>query len=573
MRVDLEIVAEHFDNVVALPEKEWENYFSQVSNSYIVQEVKSLLKFARPKTDLLEKKITIQFELEVPDYQQGEKVGYFLILKKVGEGSFGKVFLAHDSKLDREVALKVTPLQGNEAQAMAHLDHEHIVQVFSEETFTDKNLRIICMQYIRGATLADHLRSGLKNYQKVLQIVSNLSRAMELAHSKNILHLDIKPENVLIDDKGKAYLTDFNISRLDNKKGGLIGGTVDYMSPEHNTAVYQADREAFAQLDERADVFSMGVLLRNLITSLPENSVPKGIRSAIQFIVNEATSTDVNQRTKSFTEFSTQMDDLKSYDETLQKLPADTFLDEATNRFPRTSLFLSILVPQIIGSIVNISYNSMQIVSKLNADQRDVFQTLLFVINPVVYGIASTIIIMKFVPVFVYLVKRENTPKNTFEEAIQLCISGPSFLAWVTTVSWASSAVLFPLLIHLFSPSLEPEIFFHFGISFLLSWLIAMTYSFLNAQYFLVRKIFPGVWNLSSLLSQNKQLNLNEIEARMKLFPFFAGAVPMVGALLLVMVGYEKDLLISFILMGMLGLAYALAATKKMSSVLYAFKK
>jgi Protein kinase domain len=152
-----------------------------------------------------------------------ERIGRFVIKERLGAGAFGTVYRAVDPVLEREVALKV-PQPGllanastaerflREARAAAKLRHPHIVTVF--ETGNDGGDYYIASQFIRGKSLADAIDEGGIDCRAAATIVADLADALECAHSQGIVHRDVKPANVMLDDKGQAYLMDFGLARI-----------------------------------------------------------------------------------------------------------------------------------------------------------------------------------------------------------------------------------------------------------------------------------------------------------------------------------------------------------------------
>lgn len=220
------------------------------------------------------------------DIHLTEETGGFAPKRLLGEGGFAKVYLAEDLSLGRTVALKVSLLKGREAKILALLDHDNIVKVHSVHDDEVNKLHIICMQYVDGVNLSDlieHL-AGFRIHPKmgrqiirflkgsatsalaqmdlqdfVLAIGIQMADALEFAHSKGILHLDVKPSNILLNREGRPFLTDFNVS-LDSRTGaGPTGGTVDYMPPEQVAAIESPDGNS--RVDRRTDIYSLGVVL------------------------------------------------------------------------------------------------------------------------------------------------------------------------------------------------------------------------------------------------------------------------------------------------------------------------
>jgi Tol biopolymer transport system component len=201
---------------------------------------------------------------------QGMSVGHYRIVEKIGAGGMGEVYLAEDTELDRQVALKFLPSHlcqdvdcrarfKREAQAVAKLDHPNIVSVFEVGEFQGRPF--FAMQHVEGQTLKEAIGGKTLPLDRVQEIGIQVCDGLQAAHDKGITHRDIKPSNILIDSYGRARIVDFGLASVLGSdpltKTGSTLGTVGYMSPE------QVRGE---KVDHRTDLFSLGVVLYELIT-------------------------------------------------------------------------------------------------------------------------------------------------------------------------------------------------------------------------------------------------------------------------------------------------------------------
>jgi serine/threonine protein kinase len=200
-----------------------------------------------------------------------QQIGRYRVEKVLGQGAFGLVYLARDDELQRLVAIKVphsnrVPSETearaylNEARTLATLDHPNIVSVFDVGKIDEQSYFIVS-KFIEGHTLAERIRQDRPSVLEASSLVATMAEALHYAHKRGLVHRDMKPGNVLIDQSGTAYLADFGLALTDENygKGGGITGTPAYMSPE------QASGEGH-RVDGRSDIFSLGVIYYELLT-------------------------------------------------------------------------------------------------------------------------------------------------------------------------------------------------------------------------------------------------------------------------------------------------------------------
>ncbi|MFO0093278.1 MAG: serine/threonine-protein kinase [Gemmatimonadaceae bacterium] len=197
--------------------------------------------------------------------------GAFRLVREIGRGGMGVVYLAEDTQLERRVAIKTLPshLMADaqvrqrflrEARTAAALSHPNIVPIYSAAE--RDGVVYFTMGYVEGESLAERLlRDGPLDVPAALAIVRQLALALEAAHAANVVHRDIKAENVLLDGAGRAVVTDFGIARVSEAQPitatGTVLGTVHYMSPEQVMG---------EPLDGRSDLYALGVLLFRMLS-------------------------------------------------------------------------------------------------------------------------------------------------------------------------------------------------------------------------------------------------------------------------------------------------------------------
>lgn len=208
--------------------------------------------------------------------QPGDRLGEFRIVRPIGEGGMGVVYLAQDERLDRKVALKVIAPQlahdlefqkrfEAEAKSAAAIDDPHVVSIYSAGS-ADGRL-YIAMRYVDGTDLRAVLHeSGVLDPRRAAAIVMEVAAALDAAHAAGLVHRDVKPANILLEEipgKGRAYLTDFGLTKgLQAERSQLTGtgqwiGTLDYVAPEQMTS---------GRVDARTDVYALGCVLYEMLT-------------------------------------------------------------------------------------------------------------------------------------------------------------------------------------------------------------------------------------------------------------------------------------------------------------------
>ncbi|MFM8584559.1 MAG: serine/threonine-protein kinase, partial [Planctomycetaceae bacterium] len=198
-------------------------------------------------------------------------IGRFRVLRRLGAGGFGDVYLAEDHNLERLVAIKVPNEKAlresadnwlREARTVAQLKHPHIVPVFDVGS-TPEVPGFIVSEYIEGCTLAQRLKQSPLPLAEVVQLVIDVAEALDYAHHSkaDVVHRDIKPGNLLLDTQGRVYVADFGLAirEVDLHQDLPTAGTPAYMSPEQIRAEGH-------RIDGRSDIFSLGVVLYELLT-------------------------------------------------------------------------------------------------------------------------------------------------------------------------------------------------------------------------------------------------------------------------------------------------------------------
>jgi serine/threonine protein kinase len=239
-------------------------------------EVESLLAEHDRDTEFLESGAAGQASLLLqprPVLTTGRVIGSYTIVRELGHGGMGQVYLAHDSKLGRDVALKVlwgegSPVQPRrerlrrEARAAAAVSHPGIAQVYALEEESD-GLTYIVTEYVDGKTLREEIGAGPLPIDLALGTALQIARALSAAHARGVVHRDLKPENVIRSRDGVVKVLDFGLAYLQQETGeprltrtGSVLGTPGYMSPEQLRG---------EEAGPPADIYALGLVLHEML--------------------------------------------------------------------------------------------------------------------------------------------------------------------------------------------------------------------------------------------------------------------------------------------------------------------
>jgi serine/threonine-protein kinase len=291
--------------------------------------------------------------------QAGTRLGHYEILSAIGKGGMGEVYQARDTKLGRDVAVKLLPeifvsdadrvsRLEREARLLAVLNHPNIAAVFGFERFNDAHF--IVLELVEGQTLAEILHRGPPPPAEALRIARQIVDALEAAHDKGVIHRDLKPANIKITDEGKVKVLDFGLAKaLANEQAnaqisqsptlslaatnaGLILGTAAYMSPEQ--------AKGSAKVDNRSDIFSFGCVLWEMLTghqtfnadTIPEilasvlardpdfSRLPGSLNPKIHDIVRRCLEKDVRKRWQAVGDIRVELDAIGSDPKQIERI-------------------------------------------------------------------------------------------------------------------------------------------------------------------------------------------------------------------------------------------------------------
>ena len=278
-------IKEIFDAATQMRPEERAGYLDRVcdGDDDVRVEVESLLSSFEKADVFLESPAVEALAEEIMSLPEGWVIGHYRVVKQIGAGGMGEVYLAEDTKLDRSVAIKLLNKKFErhednvrrfvrEAKAASALNHPNILTIF--EIGDIEGSHYIVSEYIKGRTLREMMASESLELPTIVDIAGQIASALAAAHKARIVHRDLKPENVIVRDDGYVKVVDFGIAKLlpggesgtsadsishnqNSTAAGMILGTVNYMSPEQARG---------KKVDERTDIFSLGVVLYEMIT-------------------------------------------------------------------------------------------------------------------------------------------------------------------------------------------------------------------------------------------------------------------------------------------------------------------
>lgn len=264
-----------FGEAADLPREDWAGFLDgQVPDPSLRAHVARLLRAHERAGDFLEQLDTDRaaalIRAGTDELDEGDTIGPYRLVRRLGSGGMGVVWLARDPRLDRAVALKLLPPHrsaddaarrrlADEARAASALDHPGIAAIYDVGEAPAGGV-FIAMAYYEGESLRRRIERGPLPVDEAVDLAAQIAEGLAAAHAAGIVHCDIKPGNLLITTAGAVKIVDFGVARIPGparQPGGGTGGTPPYMSPEQ----VRGD-----DVDERADVWALGVVLHEMLT-------------------------------------------------------------------------------------------------------------------------------------------------------------------------------------------------------------------------------------------------------------------------------------------------------------------
>lgn len=600
---------ERFPNFVPTLEKLWENCEGSESPT------NASTVLVRKQTDIRQPVISPPTGNRLSELRPGEILDEFQILRKLGQGAFGTVYLAMQQSLQRLVALKISPDRGDEPRTLAQMDHEHIVRVFDQRLLEDRGVRIMYMQYVSGGTLTEVVkrvrtvpaeqRTG-KLLFDVLDEVANsqgetslsssrmrtklsaatwpevvcwigarLSAALDYAHRHGVIHRDLKPANVLLTIDGTPKLVDFNISFSKHVAGSsaaaYFGGSLAYMSPEQLEAAHPAHSRQPADLDGRSDLYSLAILLCELLTGHRpfqdshermtwtqtldhlleqrrkgcdnvafegEESWPEGLATTLRRCLSPAPE----NRPRDAEELNRALE-LCLRPRARQLLYSkETGLFKWLTAHPLLSLISAAAVPNSLFVVFNIYYNSFEVSQKHPEllDTISSMQTLMIGLTcPPAFFAA-----IWYAWSISLAVKNRNTPNDRLIGIRHRCAHFGHTASIISLATWMISGFAFALLAGARLTTFSEQI--QITISIMLRGLMAAVYPFFPTTLVALRLMYPRLVKLSSMREQDEQ-SLELLRKRISAYLILTAVVPMLTLGLLVQTDSPSTTILSFL--------------------------
>jgi serine/threonine protein kinase len=550
---------------------------------------------------------------QLTDIEVGQRLDDFDLLIELGSGVFARVFLARQRSLQRLVAVKISANRGTEPQTLAQLDHDYIVRVFDQRILGERDWRLLYMQYLPGGTLLNVVhairRAGRPpdSGQALLDAVDEalesraeirptdsptraelatlswpetvawlgirLAQALHYATSRGVLHRDVKLANVLLAPDGTPKLADFNISFARNVSGAspfaYFGGSLSYMSPEQLMACRPAHMQEAAALDTRSDIYSLAVVLWELLTgrkpfddseaqaararsggsvsdataldlmlatrregvsSEALAALPTDCPAALRRVLIKALSANRDQRWASGAELAEQLQlclDPQARD--LVDPPASSWRLRLRPFFLPLTV-LAVLVPNLLAAAYNIQHNQLLIVSKLSERGQDQFMLVAILLNLSVWPIAGAVLI--YGCRYVILVPRRvrggpAPPPEDVARARHDCLVVSDRVVFVVFSAWLVAGLMFAVTLFV-AGGISGRSAIHFVASLTMCGAIALAYPFFLLNFYIVRSVYPELVAYGQT-DPREAGQLRALSRRLSRYLAIAAAVPLLG--------------------------------------------
>ncbi|MFH5209401.1 serine/threonine-protein kinase [Antrihabitans spumae] len=542
----------------------------------------------------------------------GQRVDEFDLLTSLGSGAFARVFLARQRSMQRLVAVKISEDRGTEPQTLAQLDHDYIVRVFDQRLVPERELRLLYMQYLPGGTLLNVLRNvrrttwepsrsgqflldaidesmesrgeirltdssirtelaALSWPETIAWLGRRLADALDYADRHDVLHRDVKPANVLLTAEGVPKLADFNISFSGKVAGAspvaYFGGSLSYMSPEQLEACHPGRPRTAAELDTRSDIFSLGVVLWELLTGrkpFPDNRItgsdeltagdnrtldallddrlagvsadalddlPPDTPSTLRRVLLTCLAPDPNDRWQSGGELAQQFD--LALDHRARDLvdPPERSWRLRLRKWLVPIVALCVVIPNGIASLYNIQQNQMLIFSRLSERAQQRTELLALLVNTIGFGLGLLLIVYlsrRLLTVPGGLRKGRTYSADTLAKARGDALLLSRRIVAVVFGLWMLSGVSWPFGLASAEATIPVSAYVHFIAAQVVCAAIAVAYPFFLLTFYSVRCIYPIFLPYSDIDQRDAAL-LRRLRSRNSFYLALAASVPLLA--------------------------------------------
>lgn len=449
------------------------------------------------------------------------------------------------------------------------------------------------------------LLAGLDHAGSVCFLGGRLAAALGHAHRQGVLHRDVKPGNVLVSRYGRPLLVDFNMaSAAMAGDDAMFGGTLPYMSPEHLAAFRPGSDGAAGPVDEASDQYSLAIVLHELaVGRLPfassgDASLPLAERiatlaaarrhpetawddpfwrrePALAAVLRRALAARAADRWPSCDAFAAALEDARGLRRALAVVRRENFLPAWCTRHPFVTVALAAVVPNMVGTAVNVPYNLLQVVPEAH---EPAFMRDIDAYNAIIYPACTAVFLAIFRPIHRGWRGRSS---ETAERLRARALALPRWAVRVSLIGWLPAAFFFPWAIHARVVDLPWSRVAHVHVAILIAALIAIAYSALLVLCVVAFVLYPAFWKDPAGFRKRAAAEVRPVLAALRFVPFLAGAIPLVAAALLVTASpqsftegeYEAFRLLTTLMigLGMAGFGLARGAMARARGALEAF--
>ncbi|MGF6885314.1 phosphate uptake regulator/serine/threonine protein kinase [Nocardia sp. GAS34] len=544
----------------------------------------------------------------------GDRIGDFDLLTGLGSGAFARVFLARQRSMQRLVAVKISADSGTEPQTLAQLDHDYIVRVFDQQLLDEpgpdgphtRRLRLLYMQFLPGGTLLGVLRrvratppqqrsgrlllaavdaameekgeirptdssvraeiAALSWPETVAWLGRRLAEALAYADAHGVLHRDVKPANVLLTAEAVPKLADFNISFSRDLAGAnpvaYFGGSLSYMSPEHLEACLPGGERSADDLDTRADIYSLGVVLWELLTgakpfddstaaagndtaaltamlqrrrigvdSAALQHIPPDCPAALRRVLLTCLAPERDQRWADGAALAQQLE--LCLDERARDL-VDPPPDSWRLRLRPWLVPLVVLAmggPSLLAALANINYNKSLIVDRLSPPAQHTFWLIIAPFNAVLFplGIATVLYLSRsLLTVLPGLRRGRRYDPRVLARARSDALLFGDRAVLVAFSMWSLAAIMFPIVMHFAIGELTGQAVLHLLVDVLVFGGMAVAYPFFLVTFYMVRCIYPAFLRHGDI-GAGDVVHLHRLDRHCILLLAMAASVPLLA--------------------------------------------